>query len=547
MTDWSGWNMTDFGEWNMTNWNMTDWPERNVTESPLLHCLHEYYNKTFTPQMIMEIMQQPPPEILKCIMPLSPRVEDCLTRRLMRYFNGTLPAPMSYLIYEAVAHHENGTAPPEIEFCFETHPFLNITVPPRIADCLEKKIATHFEQLPMPMTEMIQYAVFLHMNGTAPPEVEECFDLQPPMPSLPPLPSVPAEPSFPPRPSIPAEPSFSPRPSIPADLTKPSDLPRPSFSSRPSRIPIISVRPQQSPFTPRPPLPSMSQAATPRVALRRSPLPSPWMARSASASPGASVAPPPAYIESRLKIPNADPNTLAQPAKIQELQASLACTLLLPLENIRIRSIGILFGNGTLSLLPFEPAAFQLSSGGQVSCFVTQRNASRLLRARRMQQAGAQTTVDYTIVEPPPEISTLTTAELTSVLASSPVLVDTVASVGGTQIEATEATPTAAAPAPTPAASSSIPVGNIIGYAVGAAGIFCIAVAAVVYKIYKKMTKPKEQSTAVQPAPLPYVMVTTIQHNNPVLVGRGARQFAQADSFRIAIQPSQVNTTGSAV
>ncbi len=639
-TYWPVWNETYWPAWNETYWpawNETYWPTWNETGWPdipanLMGCIKKFLtanNKTATRPLVMSVlMSEPlPEEVQRCMRAeyMSP-LERCLARQFHTIFNGTLPAPMESMILSAMFLHKNGTAPPEINACFEpiidlppeinnclsravwehfngTLPapmpelirraavlYYNGTapaaveqcfnpqmpdLPPAIINCLSHTVWEHFNgTLPAPMPQLVQYAAFMYQNDTAPAAVEQCFKLQ--MPDLAPdvrdclallirnrykngtLPapmsdmihhaaflymngtaSLPIQQCFnpigiqiTPLPSISERPSMSQFPARPSIVSLPSMSVRPSFSSRPSRIPIQpTLRPSPVARAPRTPLPSMSAAASQRVALRRSPMPSPWYVRSASSTPGASAAPP-SYIESRLKLPNADPASLAAPAKIQELQASLACTLMMPLENIRIRTISVQYSNGTTYVLPFDPTAYQLSSNGQAGCFVQDRSNGTRLR-RRLQIASSQISVDYVIVDPPAEITALTTADLTTVLASSSVLVDVVASVGGTQIEAADVEPAAAPAATTTTAPATQPFNaSILGYAATALVVIASIATAVYYKV-QKVKKAKEQEKITVAAP-----VVVIEYQNPVL-GRIKPDLRAANSevFRVSMVP----------
>ena len=89
------------------------------------------------------------------------------------------------------------------------------------------------------------------------------------------------------------------------------------------------------------PLPTPKPAVEPVVSMRPVPTPTPWVV---SEDVAAAIRPEdiPPYIPSRVSFTDGDPVQFEQPQKIQEVQASIACTLRMPLEKIRIESIKIL-------------------------------------------------------------------------------------------------------------------------------------------------------------------------------------------------------------
>jgi hypothetical protein len=146
-------------------------------------------------------------------------------------------------------------------------------------------------------------------------------------------------------------------------------------------------------------------------------MPSPWRpARNITIAPEDR----PPYIASQIKFPGANATAFQAPEKFQEIQMSLACTLRLALEKIRLTNITIT--DPRLPTVIIDATRFLLSSNGTVGCFKIERNTSNTTAAtaatntrtglRRLQATtGSQVQVDYYIVEPPTEILALTPTE----------------------------------------------------------------------------------------------------------------------------------------
>jgi hypothetical protein len=251
------------------------------------------------------------------------------------------------------------------------------------------------------------------------------------------------------------------------------------------------------------------------------------------------------YIETKLVIPGADAVLLGTGEKIQELQASLACTLRIPLEKIRIQSFIKIFANGVREELSVNPADFYIIGDGTVECYTTGPVGS----GRRIQSVGGQETVEvkYVIVEPPRAITDLSLTQLTTVLASSSVLVNTVQSIGGTSIEAVAATPTIAAPTESNGVIEMMK--QIVGPSIGGigGGILIIAGVIVGVKMYKKhkqrlpITQTKKDAEG------------RILHKNPLVAydssrvlpgtnypGRAPMHRMSQDMTRVAMEPQHV-------
>ena len=328
----------------------------------------------------------------------------------------------------------------------------------------------------------------------------------------------------------------------------PSVTPRPSFSSRPSlkpspsRIPLDATPSNtRTPNPSRPPRASLQPPLPPAVSLARSPLPSSWIkpkpskspmpsrdppvagiSRTPMPSPSSSPLPPPPYIPSRVEFPGANATLLAQPEKIQELQASLACTLLMPLDKLYINNITRISG-GVKEVVPVDPTRYRLT-GNTTECMV--KTARRLLRANRFLQATTDTVlIDYTVLDPPQELVDLTSDDLTTILASSDVVTSVAASVGGTSIVASSEidmiAQDAPQPSPTPVPSKSVfqeIKDKISQYVLGGGlggGAVVIALAAGLF-LWRRHVKAKKRQT-----------VTMTHFTNPIAHARPAQR--QAD------------------
>lgn len=167
---------------------------------------------------------------------------------------------------------------------------------------------------------------------------------------------------------------------------------------------------------------------------------------------------------------------------------SLACTLRLPLENIRVTNITLTDALGIRTVINAE--RFFLSSNGTVRCYVVgsvSGSDGRTPSLRRLQAtSGTQAQVDYYIVDPPTDVLALTSTEFSAVMESSSSLADLSASVGSSGVLAlSEASLSTAAmasnsgAASVPASGSSKAESNsaVIGGVVGAVAMATLVVA----------------------------------------------------------------------
>jgi hypothetical protein len=313
----------------------------------------------------------------------------------------------------------------------------------------------------------------------------------------------------------------TPKPVDTTDPTDPNDTPKPSVSAEPTKRPEPSAEPTKRPtppFTPRPTIPRESAPFTPRPTRRplptadvvwaadvtRKPLPSfeptrmPPVRMTAMPSPWRparnitiSLEDRPPYIASQIKFPGANVTAFQRPEKIQEIQMTLACTLRLPLEKIRVTNITLTDARGIRTVI--DAARFALSSNGTVGCYVVgsvgaaSSGSDGRVSLRRLQAANSQAEVDYYIVEPPTEVLALTPTEFSAIVESSPALADLSASVGSSGVLAlSEASlavasaPGGSAPASTNGGAASVSNAAMIGGAVGGVAMATLVVAAVV-------------------------------------------------------------------
>lgn len=291
-------------------------------------------------------------------------------------------------------------------------------------------------------------------------------------------------------------------------------------SPTPSTTPSRSVKPSGMVFAAdvsRAPLPSLVAVRPPPAAAQKSPAPSPWPKRVELELPAEEK---PAYIDARMTIAGANATEMAKPERIQQVQASLACTLRMPLENIRIQNITVTDAAGVESRVPVDPSAFMMVGDGSSDCydFRNLTSSRRLLRALSG-SASSAIHIDYAIVAPSDEILAMDTTQFNDVLSKSPVLVAAANSVGGSGVTAV-ATDTrrvvAIRPSASPGATASGGIDMRLALGVGIS-CFVAAVLAVTLSIFycRETVKPKK-------APAEQTPVT--QNPRVVLVYEDQRQ-----------------------
>lgn len=286
--------------------------------------------------------------------------------------------------------------------------------------------------------------------------------------------------------------------STPSPTSKPSDRPNSATST-----PSASRKPKPSNLifadVTRKPLPTIEYQPPP-VNIKRSPIPSPWPKKVSVEIPPEEK---PAYIDARMSLPGGNVTQLTKVEKIQELQASLACTLRMPLENIRIQNISYTDEKGVKKRMPIDPTKFMMMGDGSSECYDMKNRTSVRRQLRNLQVSKSSIEIDYTIVQPSDDILAMDVNQMKEVISTSPVLLDVATSVGSSSIEssAVEATNSNVAPAPSQTPS---PVSNFIQNVSMGAGIggtaFLVIFALIVYRVNKKHTEKvkKEKEKEVE-------------------------------------------------
>ena len=391
---------------------------------------------------------------------------------------------------------------------------------------------------------------------------------QTPKPEEPSQTSRPVEPSQTPKPeeasqtSRPVEPSQTSRPAQPSRPSQTSRPEKPSFSSRPS----MKIEASKAPIRDRivvstevekTPLPSMRAVASPIKQFAKSPLPSPWYKKEEiqveQGNSSIETPRPVAYVETKIILPGADAETVVQAEKIQEIQASLACALRMPVEKIRIRRFYKVGSDGGKEVLPVNPEDFYIVGDGSEGCYTVNSTGARRLQAAGQ---GGSVEVEYVIVEPPQEIVELSTAQLTTVLATSDAMVSTVQSVGSTGIEAAAITvPVGTTGVQTADNDFTTVLKTVVGPTIGGGvgGLILIAIGVVVgIKMYRK----RNQTLPLTQKGIEVNREGQHLHKNPLVqlydstralgvtghayAGRGPVNRASQDITRVAMEPTHV-------
>jgi hypothetical protein len=213
------------------------------------------------------------------------------------------------------------------------------------------------------------------------------------------------------------------------------------------------------------------------------PLPSPWVPRRNITLESWEMPP---RIDSTIQLPGADSTAVDRPEAIQQFQASLACSLRLPLENVRITNITVVSSAGTRRPIQLDPSAYALTSNGNKECLQILNDTASPVRRRRLQgsSGGETVVVDYAIVNPPVEIVALTASELTTILTESPTMTSVAANVGSSgMVVTTESSANTAggqaSPPPTNTDESSPPVPSWVAPVAGGAAGAAVVIAAV--------------------------------------------------------------------
>ncbi len=342
--------------------------------------------------------------------------------------------------------------------------------------------------------------------------------------------------------------------STPTRSAKPSDRPN-SVTSTPSAS--RSVKPSNRIFADvsRKPLPSIDLQPPP-ADVKRSPAPSAWPKKMIMDIPQEER---PSYIDAKVKLPGGNVTEMTKPEKIQDMQASLACALRMPLENIRITSIVYVDDKGVKQTLDVDPTKFMMMGDGDIGCYSRNKTASaRRLGAQRNLQSKGSIDVDYSIIQPSDDILSMDTTQMNEVIATSPVILEVAASVGSSSVEsaAVEASLNAApSPAPSGVVTSSTGTDSTFatfqGYVGGGIAGFAVFGGLVIALIFyykenkrnKRLLKEQQDKAVVQQPKQIILQINGEQIQNPMAVIQSSVH--RADSTRFDYGPE--NTRRSAV
>jgi hypothetical protein len=144
---------------------------------------------------------------------------------------------------------------------------------------------------------------------------------------------------------------------------------------------------------------------------------------------------PPIIITSII-VQNANTSILIQPDKLQQLQASLACALQTPLENIQIINITYIDSQGTHNYILYDKSIPRLSSNGTIACYIQSNSTTTTSRRlSRNLQVAEQTVIDYAIIDPPIEIVSMDPSTFTESLIGSAPIQDLAEQLGSTGLD----------------------------------------------------------------------------------------------------------------
>jgi hypothetical protein len=233
----------------------------------------------------------------------------------------------------------------------------------------------------------------------------------------------------------------------------------------------------------------------------------------------------PDRLPATISFPRANVTELIRPAKLQEIQASIACAVRMPLENIEIKNITIRRAlTGLEEPVVADLSVARLNSNGSVQCLVIREQPRlRLRQVRRLQTTEDSVNVQYDIVAPTEDAMT---TDLGSVLSGDATMNALASSVGGTSVVATTGgqqqpqQPQQQQPpsSPTTSASSVNMIGGIVG-AVG--GVIAIAVAGAMI-VQSQRNRNRTVSATTRTAHSSSVIVVT--QENPITHPANASQ-----------------------
>ena len=226
-----------------------------------------------------------------------------------------------------------------------------------------------------------------------------------------------------------------------------------------------------------------------------------------------SRSPPPGIValESTLRFNNANASALNRTETLQQVTANIACALRLPFESIQIKNITQRMGvNGSVVVVPFDPALLSLASNGEVICFVLPSSTPGLPQRFRRALSATDSSIDvnYVIVDPTPELLTMSPGEFVSAMTADPAIVSLAATLESSGV-VSDAPPelalaSAADPSTAPATITSTTDSGKVGVAVIAgaivgAGVVSGVVATVLFFLLNKRAHAATPASQTQP------------------------------------------------
>jgi hypothetical protein len=222
---------------------------------------------------------------------------------------------------------------------------------------------------------------------------------------------------------------------------------------------------------------------------------------------------------------------LIRPAKLQEIQATIACAVRMPLENIEIKNITIRRAlTGVEEPVNVDLSVARLRSNGSVQCMVVRTSAPAQRRLRRSLQTEDSVNVQYDIIAPTEDAMT---TDLDTALTGDATMNAIASSVGSTTLVATTGGQPQGTSAPPASTQSTTKDMGTIGIIVGTVGgvIAVAAISALVIhsqRVRKQSVRANMRSRASQS---PVVMIT---QENPITHTTSSVQQSQ----RIVFSPN---------
>jgi hypothetical protein len=239
----------------------------------------------------------------------------------------------------------------------------------------------------------------------------------------------------------------------------------------------------------------------------------------------------PDRLPATISFPRANVTELIRPAKLQEIQATIACAVRMPLENIEIKNITIRRAlTGVEEPVNVDLSVARLRSNGSVQCMVVRTSAPAQRRLRRSLQTEDSVNVQYDIIAPTEDAMT---TDLDTALTGDATMNAIASSVGSTTLVATTGGQPQGTSAPPASTQSTTKDMGTIGIIVGTVGgvIAVAAISALVIhsqRVRKQSVRANMRSRASQS---PVVMIT---QENPITHTTSSVQQSQ----RIVFSPN---------